>query len=77
MNIVGLQKRIQRIEHETVKKNSFLITVFYKDGTKKQVFPMQAVLLSLSEGDSIDHFEEDENSNNGGIAEGLANILLE
>lgn len=77
MNIVGLQKRIEKIECETVKKDAFLITAFFKDGTKRRVFPMEAVLLSLSEGDTIDHFEEDAHSNNEGIAEGLANILLE
>ena len=78
VNIVSLQKRIEKLEKESGEKSSALLTVCYKDKDEsiKSVYAMNAVALSLNEGKLIDHFEEAENSANGGVVEGLANILL-
>lgn len=76
VNIVSLQKRIEKLEKESGEKSSALLTVCYKDESIKSVYAMNAVALSLNEGKLIDHFEEAENSANGGVVEGLANILL-
>lgn len=71
-----LQRRIKAVETEIKKQNVDLLTVYYKDGSTRKIYPGDAIKLSLNEADKIERFEEDPGGNNDGILEGLVNALL-
>lgn len=71
-----ITKRIEALESEIKARTGANFTVYYKDGTTRQIHPGEAIALSLNEADKIERFEENEGGNNGGILEGLANALL-
>lgn len=71
-----ITKRIEALESEIKARTGASFTVYYKDGTTRQIHPGEAIALSLNEADNIERFEENEGGNNGGILEGLANALL-
>lgn len=71
-----LNRRIKAVEKAIKAYSGGLITVFYKDGSTKQIYPGCAIKLCLDERDKIERFEEYQGGNNGGVIEGLVNALL-
>jgi hypothetical protein len=71
-----LQRRIKAVEMQVKNRTGGTYTVYFKNGSTRHITPADLLRLSLEEADNIDHFEEDEGGNNGGVMEGLANALL-
>ena len=72
----ALQRRIKAVEREIKARSGGMFTVYYKDGSTRQIHPGDAIQLSLDEADKIERFEEEPGGSNNGILEGLVNALL-
>lgn len=71
-----LRRRIKAVEGKIKARNGHLMTVHYKDGSTRQMYPGEAIAASLEDAAKIERIEEDPGGSNGGIVEGLVKALL-
>lgn len=71
-----LEKRVEALERTLVARDGMLYTVYFKDGSKKQVHPGEVLQMAIDDTGQIDHFEEGDFCGNEGCLEGLANVLI-
>lgn len=73
---MNLQKRLTALEKIQRDREGGLYTVYFKDGSKKQVHPGEVLQMAIDDTGQIDHFEEGAFCGNEGCLEGLANVLI-
>ena len=74
--ILSIRKRVEALERTQVSRDGMLYTVYFKDGSKKQVHPGEVLQMAIDDTGQIDHFEEGAFCGNEGYLEGLANVLI-
>lgn len=74
--MLSLKRRIEALERSQVSRDGMLYTVYFKDGSKKQVHPGEVLQMAIEDNGQIDHFEEGAFCGNEGCLEGLANVLI-
>lgn len=71
-----LERRVEALERSQVARDGQMYTVYFKDGTKRQVHPGEVLQMAIEDTGQIDHFEEGAFCGNEGCLEGLANVLI-
>ena len=74
--MLSIRKRVEALERTQVSRDGMLYTVYFKDGSKKQVHPGEVLQMAIEDNGQIDHFEEGAFCLNEGCLEGLANVLI-
>lgn len=74
--MLTIKRRVEALERSQVARDGQMYTVYFKDGTKRQVHPGEVLQMAIEDTGQIDHFEEGAFCGNEGCLEGLANVLI-